>query len=321
MIVLEARTSTILYNLLRSRRDRRPFLLPANVCPIVPITFRKARYPFDVVDIASDLQAPDPGPCLELVERQRGVFGGVVYVRTYGAEGDGEAFLRALKAAQPDLTVVDDRCLCRPDLNGGRGLSPAADVTLFSTGHSKPVDLGYGGFAYLHAGIAYRRSRGAYRPAELARITRRYQAAIAARRPFRGGRGAWLDLARPRISWRAYRRRVASVGTSGAPHRRALNAIYARALPAEIQLPLSFQGWRFNITVPEPDQLVRRLFAAGLFASRHYASLGGILGTGHFPVAEALHARVVNLFNDRHYDEAMACRTAELVNDHLEASG
>jgi hypothetical protein len=319
MIVFESRASTILYNFLRSRRDRRPFLLPANVCPIVPITFLKARHDFRVVDMASDLQAPDPEQCLDLVERQRGAFGGVLHVRTYGAEGTGEAFMQAVKAAQPDLTVVDDRCLCRPDVSGA-SLSPAADVTLFSTGRSKPVDLGFGGFAHVRAGVAYRRGRGTYRAAELARITRRYQAAIAARRPFRGGAGAWLDLARPRISWEAYGRRVTSGRVAGDLHRTALNAIYERALPAEVQLGARFQGWRFNITVPNPDRLVSRLSAAGLFAGRHYASLGGILGSGHFPVAEALHARVVNLFNDGRYDEAMACRTAALVNEHLEAT-
>ena len=60
MIAFEARASTVLYNLLRSRRDRRPFLLPANVCPIVPLTFRRAGHAFRLVDIARDMQAPTP---------------------------------------------------------------------------------------------------------------------------------------------------------------------------------------------------------------------------------------------------------------------
>ena len=193
-------------------------------------------------------------------------------------------------------------------------------MTLFSTGRGKPVDLGFGGFAHVRRGIAYRRARGPYRAAALERLTRGYQAALAGRRPFRGGRGAWLDLSRPRLGWDTYRRRLAAAAAAGAVHRRALNAIYAHAVPAEVQLDAQFHRWRFNIAVPEPDRLVRRLLAAGLFAGRHYASLGGVVGSGRFPEAEALHARVVNLFTDGHYDSAMASRTADLVREHLEAT-
>jgi hypothetical protein len=316
MIVFEARASTIVYNLLRSRRDDRPFLVPANVCSIVPITFLKARRRYCLVDIGRDLQAPDPEQCLDLVTRRRGEFGGVLHVRTYGADAAAEPFLRALKAAQPDLLTIDDRCLSRPDLSGA-ALAPSADVTLFSTGRVKPVDVGLGGFAHIRAGVPYRRRRGTFRAAELAWLTRRYQVALADRRPFRRGTGAWLDLARPRPSWDAYRRRVAAAAAAADAHRRALNAIYADALPLEVQLPARFQGWRFNIMVPDPDRFVRGLARVGLFAGRHYASLGGILGEGRFPVAEALHARIVNLFNDHHYDEPMARRTADLVNAYL----
>src|SRR5690349_10239983 len=47
VIAFEARACSVLYNLLRSSGDHRPFLLPANVCPVVPLTFRKAGRPFE----------------------------------------------------------------------------------------------------------------------------------------------------------------------------------------------------------------------------------------------------------------------------------
>ena len=60
MIVFETRASAILYNLLLSLEDPRPFLLPANVCPIVPLTFRKAGRPFCFVDIGGPDLSLDP---------------------------------------------------------------------------------------------------------------------------------------------------------------------------------------------------------------------------------------------------------------------
>ena len=77
------------------------------------------------------------------------------------------------------------------------------------------------------------------------------------------------------------------------------------------------QSWRFNIRVPAADRLVERLFAEGLFASRHYASLGRSFGEGRFPVAERLHSEVVNLFNDQYFDEERAGAAVEVVLRHL----
>jgi hypothetical protein len=38
-------------------------------------------------------------------------------------------------------------------------------------------------------------------------------------------------------------------------------------------------------------------------------------------VAEAVHARVVNLFNDRYFDERRAMRVVEIVREHLARFG
>ena len=79
-------------------------------------------------------------------------------------------------------------------------------------------------------------------------------------------------------------------------------------------LPAGYHDWRFNIRVPRPDHLIESLFAAGLFAGRHYRP---IAGDGPFPIAEGLYGSIVNLFNDRHYDESMARRTTEVVLEHM----
>lgn len=320
MIVLERRACAILYNLLRSRPAGRPFLLPANVCPIVPITFAAARRRFVLVDINEATLEIDPDICLDRLHAERGGFGGVLFVRPYGRDRPAEPFFRELKELQPDLLLIDDKCLCRPDWDGS-SISCSADVTLFSTGRAKHVDLGYGGFAHFGEWISYRRTMGSYSEAALEEVTHRYERAIAEASPFEGPCDGWLDLRDLPMPWAEYCRRTGEGLRQADDQKRRLNALYAAALPREIQMAPEFQSWRFNIRVPAADRLVERLFAAGLFASRHYASLGGVFGKGHFPVAERLHGEVVNLFNDRYFDDDKAAQAVDCVRRHLAELG
>lgn len=317
MILFAARASSILHDLLRSCAEKRPFLIPANACPVIPVTFLEASHPFALVDIADPTLAMDPEACLGRLRREPGKFGGILFVRPYGSERDVDPFFRQLKELQSDLLLIDDKCLCRPDCEGSR-VSPWADVTLFSTGRVKHVDLGYGGFAHVREGVPYRRGNGEpYRETALEEVTRRYKKAMAEGSPFAGTCHGWLDLRVPETSWEEHRRHTAAALQRADEHKRRLNAIYADALPQEIQMAPELQSWRFNIRVPEPEKLVQRLFAAGLFASRHYASLRGTFSGDHFPQAEKLHQRIVNLFNDRYFSEEQAERAVSLILEHL----
>ncbi len=268
MTVFATRACSILYDLLVSRDDERPFLIPANICPDVPATFLEAKRSFELIDIAEASLALDAEACLERIGR----ISGVLFARPYGRERDDvTALFRQLKELRPDLLLIDDKCLCRPDCEG-LSVSDQADATLFSTGYAKHVDLGFGGFAHVKIDVPYRRQDG----------------------------------------WEEHRRRTVEALRTAGEHKARLNAIYADLLPPEIQMAPELQGWRFNIRVPGSERLVESLFANGLFASRHYAALGE-----GFPVAERLHAEVVNLFNDRYFDEDQAERTARLVLRHL----
>ncbi len=322
MILLERRACGILYNLLRSLPGDLPFLLPANVCPVVPLTFRKAGRAFRLVDLDPEELGMDRGRCLEIVAKGPEAWAGVLYVRPYGAmmpAADG--FFAALKALRPGLLTVDDRCLCAPDPPDPNAAGvPGADVTLYSTGPGKPVNLGFGGFAHALEGVAYRRWEAPYSEAALARVTHRYKEAVAAGVPYDGENEGeeedWLDLSAPPLPWEGYRTAVLKALPVAAEHRRRLNALYGE-LPESIRLPPRFQGWRFHLRVPEPDRLVERLFAVGLFASRHYASLGGVFSAERCPVAERCHRGIVNLFNDGSFDEERARRAVAAVLEHL----
>jgi hypothetical protein len=290
MIVYGRRASAILYNLLRSRGDKRPYLIPANVCSAVPETFLAAQHPFEVVDIEEPTLEIDRDGCLARLRERPDHYAGIVFVHSYGNEGDPTSFFDEMRSIRSELFVIDDKCLCRPDCDG-RTLSTAADVTLFSTGYAKYADLGGGGFAHLRPDVPYDDD---------------HEATVE-----------WLDPGEPEIPWSEHRMRTEAEAEAADRNKNALNAIYTEGLPRERQLPAALQRWRFNIRVPEPDLLVARLFEAGLFASRHYPSLGGQYSAGEFPVASRVRGEIVNLFNDRYFDEERAQLAMQVVLRHL----
>ena len=79
-------------------------------------------------------------------------------------------------------------------------------------------------------------------------------------------------------------------------------------LPKEIQFPIEYQNWRFNIRVNNKEEILKNIFDAGLFASGHYKPLAD-----HCPVAKDLYEHVINLFNDFYYTEEQARRTCEVI--------
>lgn len=314
--VFERRATGILFNFLRAVEPAGVFLMPGNVCTVVPLAFLKARRPFELVDLSPATLAIDEAQVLDRLARRPAHYAGVIVVRPYGAVRATEKFFRRLKRLKPDLLIVDDRCLASPQFTCPSG--SAADLILYSTGYAKVVDVGWGGFGFLRRELPYARATAAYAPEALARLDRRSKSKVAAQAPFRYRDSAWLDLAPPAERWETYRRQVTGRLGPVLRHKAALNAIYAAGLPRRLQLARAFQGWRFNVRVPRKDALLERIFAAGLFASSHYAPLGGVFGGARLSVAAALHAEVVNLFNDHHVTAADARQLVCIVRAHLE---
>jgi dTDP-4-amino-4,6-dideoxygalactose transaminase len=311
-LILAPRASAILYHLLAGRADFRPWLLPANICPIVPMTFFKARVPFEFVDISAATLHMD----LEQAEEKirKGKFGGLLYAHTYGDPSTPLAFFSAVKALQPDLLLLDDRCLCVPDLEP---METPADAVLYSTGYAKIAELGFGGYAFARNALAYRAARLPFDPAHHEKMERDYKEAVRKRERFVYRDSAWLQIDPRHSAWYDYSRQIEETKKASLIQRQTLNQIYESLLPREIQLSPAYQIWRFNIRVGNQAEILNALFAAGLFASSHYASLAGIMADGSAPRAEALAGRVVNLFNDKRFDEQKARQTCDVVLRNL----
>jgi dTDP-4-amino-4,6-dideoxygalactose transaminase len=301
------RASTILYNLLVNQNNRRLWLLPANICPIVPLTFMKARVPFEFVDISPASLHMDLNEAEARI--RQGDVGGLLYAHTYGDETTPEEFFALAKSLNPELLIVDDRCLCIPKFE----TVSSADVVLFSTGYAKIVELQFGGYASLKERVEYQPITLLFDPSSPAKLEVEYKAAIHGRAQFHYRDSDWLQTDFDLPSLDEYRREIEKKLEATLAHRKTLNEIYSSRLPNEIQLPAEYQTWRFNIRVKNQADVITAVFEEQLFASAHYASLAGIMSDGNAPVAEALGGEIINLFNDHYFTPRMAERACEII--------
>jgi Predicted pyridoxal phosphate-dependent enzyme apparently involved in regulation of cell wall biogenesis len=312
-VVQSPRASAILYNLLKSRADIRPWLLPANICPIVPITFLKAGVPFDLVDISAGTLHMDLDQAETLIATRK--YGGVLYAHTYGESSTPEAFFHQIKRVDESLLIVDDRCLCIPDLQAR--VDSAADVQLYSTGYAKIVDLGIGGYAFLRDGVLYESAHLFFDAQAHEQVETQYKRAIQDAVPFEYEDCNWLQTEAVLPSWEEYSACIEERLVFSMSQRSRLNQIYTSRLPRELQLLNEYQMWRFNILIKNKQRILNKIFEAGLFASSHYASLAGIMADGTCPHAEALHDSALNLFNDHHFDEMKAEKICDVILQNL----
>jgi len=312
-IIQAPRASAIIYNVLAARHDTRPWLLPANICPIVPITFLKARVPFDLVDISEDTLHVDLDQVNELLRTEK--YGGFLYAHTYGEPSTPEEFFRKIKTEFPELLVLDDRCLCIPLIKPDPETS--ADLSLYSTGYSKFVELNRGGFAFLKDDVLYLPSSLPYNAKDHETIEQGYKQTIRARGVYKYHDSDWLETHSEVPAWYDYSLQIEEMKAEALAIRAELNGIYFYKLPQDIQLPAEYQNWRFNIRVKDARKILDAIFAAGLFASSHYVSLAGIMTEGHAPKAEALAGEVINLFNNHHFTALQAEKACSIILENL----
>jgi len=307
--ILASRASAIIYNLLYGRDGERAFLLPANICPIVPLTFFKAGISFEFVDISSKTLHMDLAQAEGRLKRRK--YGGLLYAHTYGDPSTPQEFFNAVKKQYPALLLIDDRCLCIPDLVTDP--TTAADVTLYSTGYAKIVDLEYGGFAYFREDVNYHSHVLPFHHSDLEVVEKNYKRSIEAREQYSYIDSDWLQTDLNLPAWPEFADRVRAAKEGSLAHRQSINAVYNTLIPSGLSLGEQYQLWRFNLRLPDKEKTLQAIFKAHLFASSHYASLAGIMAAGQCPAAEDIEHEVVNLFNDDHYTLEMAEKTAKII--------
>ncbi len=312
MIIFEQRASTVLFNLLCSYPRKGVMLLPANICPIVPITLAKAGCAYEFIDINKETLCMDHDAVMKRWTDKGQKPAGILYVRTYGAVFDASATFTSVKSIDPSALIIDDRCLCPPDFN--LMLPDSVDIALFSTGHTKSVDVGFGGFGFMHDDVPYTRSHCLFDVDSLSTLTANYKYSLENGLTFVYHNSNWLDTSVPVDSWAEYRQRVERECVSALKHKDQINEIYTTQLPPSIQLPATFNNWRFNIWVNDKAAVLAAIRRENLFASGHYDSLAGVFGLGYAPIAKNLHSHIINLFNDSYFTLEQAQRLVNVIH-------
>ena len=149
-LLSDNRASRILYNFLSSNEFEKPFLLPCNVCEVIPSVFLESGARFSYLDIDSTSLCVN----LDWVLNHVHEFSGLLFVHTYGIEDDFKPLFQLIKERNPKFTIIDDRCLCLPSF---MQVGPEVDLCLYSVGERKQVDLGMGGYAFIQDNLNYHR--------------------------------------------------------------------------------------------------------------------------------------------------------------------
>lgn len=268
------RANKVLYNFIKANNITGKVLLPVNICADVVSTLQYAGMELVFVDIQADNLCIDHETVLSLATD----VSMLLFVHTYGVETNFYSFFQKVREVNPSIVIVDDKCLCMPDLYVEES---SADLVLYSTGAKKMVDLGGGAIGY----VADKWEYGEIEVDPNEYLTNEM----------------WLLDTK-----QLYLKMDAMIA-----HKEELNAVYRKMLPSAIQLPDAYQHWRFNILTDKKDEILRALFAEGLFASSHYAPHTYI---HTYKRAESLHKYVVNLFNDQYYTVEQALKTCEIIN-------
>lgn len=311
MITTANRASAVLCDFLRNGKFDSPFLLPANVCPVVPLSFLKAGVDFEFVDI-DETHALSKGLALEKIKS--GKYAGLLFVHAYGRQFDNTSFYEEIKKINPDFCIVDDRCLCIPDLSGKQ--PDNTDLALYSTGYAKYVELSFGGYGVTEFG-------GVFDNLEYSEVEEAKQQ-VYIKECLRDGKGydlpadyPWLDSSRLQMTHEQYfdviRKKVPVVKEQ----KKRINKIYREELPQFIQWGEDYENWRFMISIDKRDKVLEAIFENDLFAGTNFPSVSWMFKQQHSERAESEASHILNLFNDHRVNEDFAHRICKVINSTI----
>ena len=269
------RATKLLYNFLKVNNISGKVLLPANICPEVVKTLHYAGMTTQFVDLQVETLCIHQDAVLSLAKEASML----LFVHTYGIEHDFYTFFEQVREQNPDIIIVDDKCLCLPDLEVK---DSAADLVLYSTGERKLVSLGGGAIGYLADQWEY--DEVEVEESELLSNE--------------------LWLLDPK---QLYMRMDTIIA-----HKEKLNSIYRSMLPEAMQLPDAYQHWRFNILVPNKDQILAALAAEDIPAESPSPAQDEAC-----MVASNLHTLAIQLYNDRRLTQEQAVRACEIICELL----
>lgn len=308
--VVNYRACGILYNFLKANSITGKVLIPANICETVPATYMKAGMDIAFFDISKKDFMPDIYLLYNILQNDKTVTV-LHYNHTYGYldRDSNKQLFCSIKNRFPKIIIVDDRCLCKPSIND---TDCFADLCMYSTGNVKYVDIGYGGFAHVGDGFNYVDFPLVYnKQAEIEfdkHIKQSHAEHCSVDKHIM--LGAWLNNSG--IDSEILNSEVKKLLNETESHKSKINQIYS---VLRGKLSEKYNDWRFQILVENQEECLRAIFDNGLFASKHYMSLGNdYFDSTKTPNAEWLEAHVINLFNDFRFSIEQARQLVDVLN-------
>mgnify|MGYP006083051299 CR=1 FL=1 len=314
-IQIARRASAVLYDFLKSTSlPKQVYLLPANICPVVPAVFCKLNIAFKFVDISLSTYCIDWEACLKIAKEDTDNKYNLLYVHSYGyVDPVFNQHLKKWKEQLPDSIVIDDRCLIEPSLKKQNALS---DIELYSTGYSKLLEIGHTGWAIYNT-KPKEVSWSNYNDAQHDALVKSFHDAFEVKeKVIFDFSSEWLDERSTEVCSDDILKKIEEKLTQSLIRRLTLNEIYTEHLK-EWAMPSQYNKWRFNILTPHAAKLMRTIFNESHFASRHYQSVAIMFGQKEVLNASLVGNQIVNLFNDYRYDEQRAEALAILIKKQL----
>ena len=312
MIYLANRASAVLCNFLNSIEITKPFLLPSNVCPVVPLSFLKAGIEFEFVDIDST-HAMSKDICISKLKTGR--YAGLLFVHAYGKEFYNNDFYATVKNIDKNLLIIDDRCLCWPDTS--EILPENIDLQLFSTGYAKYVELSYGGFGKSNisginsVNLDYDNETEIKQQVYIKQCLKNHEIYnLDPNLP-------WIDFSPLRMKKEEYFSIIEKKKIKVKQGKDIINEIYTRMLPKSIQVENQLNNWRYIIMVENQQEVLEAIFEHNLFAGTNFPSVSYLFKGISSPVAEEEASHIINLFNDFRISEEQAIEICNVINKVL----
>lgn len=326
-LIVADRASSIIYNIVaKTNNENKYWLLPTNVCHTVPAAIIKGGGKIKFFDVSPISYCMNEEKVLNFVMKNKELVAGIIYVKTYGIELSIKDFYLQIKGISKSILVIDDKCLCIPHINLSDEYTEA-DATIYSTGYSKFIDIGKGGYGiltdnYYESYDAVSISGLQYDKKDEDEFNQYFSKCISKKGnkiiPIELKKHCLLDWLGEENGIKEYEENLAEI-ISRVQERQgwtnAINKIYNSYL-YDFNLSSKLNNWRYNILVDNVDFVIDKLKENNLFASNHYFPIAQIFDSGYEKnsfIWDTIHPKIINLFNDYRYNIDMAEKTSEIV--------
>jgi dTDP-4-amino-4,6-dideoxygalactose transaminase len=318
------RASTILYNFILSNDiNKGTWIIPTNVCHYVPATILKTGSKIEILDVSKKDLCLDNSQVLSRLEKDINKYAGIIYVRSFGLDHNVNDFFMKIRELSNDIILIDDKCLSIPSIDDK--INSLVDLELYSTGYSKYIDLGQGGFAKLNNKHKYSEFKLEYSELDEKKFSEYFRNVIYNNDKIDNDKIDNDELSEMiKLNWldskdinnkESYFSIIKKALPNTNKNKSSLNEIYDQSLIESIKFNESSNVWRYNLLVNNREEILKTLKENNLFASKHYFSLSKIFEATETPVWNSFNDKVLNLFNDFRYTKDQAQKTINIINE------